>query len=260
MVTASFKIGWHGRELSASVSIPVEPISPRRLLPMIQQFTNSLVGMGESLVKDAGETVSCKAGCGACCRQLVPVSETEARHLRDLVEAMPEPRRTEVKARFADALERLTAAGLLEKLRTPNKHTRDPDFGMDYLHARVPCPFLEAESCSIHPDRPLVCREFLVTSPAEHCVEPRRDTVVRVPTPGVAMSAFAVLDGPAKFGIRWVPLVMALEWADTHPEPPSAIPGPKLFELFMNTLLKDQKIPPPGDLTSRVDPGHKTTE
>ncbi|HEY5241787.1 MAG TPA: YkgJ family cysteine cluster protein [Polyangiaceae bacterium] len=28
----------------------------------------------------------------------------------------------------------------------------------------VSCPFLEEESCSIHPDRPPICREYLVTS------------------------------------------------------------------------------------------------
>ena len=51
------------------------------------------------LVAARGEAISCKAGCGACCRQLVPVSETEAHHLRDVVEAMPEPRRAAVTAR-----------------------------------------------------------------------------------------------------------------------------------------------------------------
>ena len=39
-----------------------------------------------------GVRVSCRAGCGACCRQLVPIAEAEARRIRDLVEAMPEPR------------------------------------------------------------------------------------------------------------------------------------------------------------------------
>ena len=155
-VSATFKLSWQGRELSASVTLPSEPVSPRRLLPMVQNFTNALVGMGENFVESAGETVSCKAGCGACCRQLVPVSETEARHLRDLVDAMPEPRRTAVRERFADAKRQLDATGLLSKLEKPNEHTRDTAIGMDYFRAGVACPFLEAESCSIHPDRPLV--------------------------------------------------------------------------------------------------------
>jgi hypothetical protein len=33
-----------------------------------------------------------------------------------------------------------------------------------YFLQGVACPFLEAESCGIHPDRPLACREYLVTS------------------------------------------------------------------------------------------------
>jgi REP element-mobilizing transposase RayT/Fe-S-cluster containining protein len=250
-VSATFKLSWQGRDLSATVALPAEPVSPRRLLPMVQGFTNALVGMGENLVESEGESVSCKAGCGACCRQLVPVSETEARHLSDLVEAMPEPRRAVVRERFTQAKRELAAAGLLSKLEKPNEHTRDTALGMDYFRAGVPCPFLEDESCSIHPDRPLVCREYLVTSPAEHCANPDTEHIRRVPKPGFAMSSFAKLDGPAKFGVRWVALPLALDWAEWHPEPPAAIPGPKLFEAFMNALLNGAKVPPPGDFTHR---------
>lgn len=42
-------------------------------------------------------------------------------------------------------------------------------------------PFLEDDACSIHPHRPSVCREYLVTSPAEHCAELGRKLVKRVP-------------------------------------------------------------------------------
>src|SRR5436305_2819221 len=92
-----------------------------------------------------------------------------------------------------------------------------------YFNLGIDCPFLEDESCSIHPDRPLSCREYLVTSPAEHCTAPTRDTIRRVPTPGFAMTAFAILDGPPPVGkgCRWVPLVLALEWAEANPEPPA---------------------------------------
>jgi Fe-S-cluster containining protein len=251
-VSASFKIAWEGRELSATVTVPTETVSPRRLLPMVQNLTNALVGMGESLVEALGEKVSCKAGCGACCRQLVPVSETEARHIRDLVEAMPEPRRTEVRERFATLRTQLAAAGLLERLLRSNDNTRNAELGIEYFRAGLACPFLENESCSIHPDRPLSCREYLVTSPPDNCQSPTVNNVRRVPTPGFAMTSFARLDGPAKFGVRWVPLALAPEWADAHPEPPIAIPGVKHFEQFMNTLL-NAKVPPPADLTQRVE-------
>ena len=53
---------------------------------------------------EAGKAISCHKGCGACCRQLVPISRTEGERLVTLVDAMPEPRRAAVLARFADAL------------------------------------------------------------------------------------------------------------------------------------------------------------
>ena len=51
------------------------------------------------------------------------------------------------------------------------------------------CPFLEEESCSIHPDRPLVCREYLVTSPAELCAGPTQEGVTPVAVPKVSPAA-----------------------------------------------------------------------
>ncbi len=253
-VSANFKIGWEGRELSASVALPTHPVSPRYLLPMIQNLSNALVGMGESLVAERGETISCKAGCGACCRQLVPITESEAHHIRDLVEAMPEPRREAVREKFAAARTALAASGLLELLLKPTENTRNTELGLSYLRLGIACPFLEEESCSIHPDRPLSCREYLVTSPAEYCREPTATTIRRVPTPGFAMTAFATLDGPAPTGgVRWVPLVLAPEWAEKHPETAATEPGTELFSRFMSTLTHVKKIPPPTDLLQLVE-------
>jgi Fe-S-cluster containining protein len=243
--TAIFRLGWEGRALEAHVSVPTGRVSPRILLPQVQQFTNQLVGLGESLVAERGETVSCRAGCGACCRQLVALSETEARHVRDLVDAMPEPRQQLVKSRFAEAGEALTHAGMIELLRNLASIPDTTALGVRYLGFGIPCPFLEDESCSIHPDRPLQCREYLVTSPAENCRTPSLETIRRVPTPGWVMTSFATLDGPPLPGmpVRWVPLVLALEWADAHPEPPATETGPELFSKFMTAFTR-KTIPP----------------
>jgi Fe-S-cluster containining protein len=217
---------------------------------MVQNFSLALVGMGVSVAEQCGEKVSCKAGCGACCRQLVPITETEARNIADVVDAMPEPRRTTIRERFTETKRKLAEAGLLEKLEQPEENTRNTELGMDYFRAGIPCPFLEDESCSIHPDRPISCREYLVTSRPEHCANPTPDTIRRVATPGFVMTSFAKLDGAVKVGVRWVPLALALEFAAAHPEPPPTVPGPKLFETFMNALLNGVKVPPPGDFTA----------
>lgn len=243
--TATFRLGWEGQTLEARISVPTERVSPRILLPQVQQFTDQLVSLGKVLVAARGETVSCRAGCAACCRHLVPLSETEARLIHDLVAAMPEPQQGQVKARFAEAMRRLDEAGLLELLRNPTAIPDTSALGMRYLPLHIACPFLEDERCSIYADRPLECREYLVTSPAENCLTPTPETIRRLPTPGWVMTSFASLDGPPppNMSVRWVPLVVALEWADAHLEPPSTDTGPELFSKFMTTFTR-KTIPP----------------
>ncbi len=54
---------------------------------------------------------------------------------------------------------------------------------IDYLYERIPCPFLEEERCSIYSIRPLICREYMVTSPPEHCFDPATLKAVPVRLP-----------------------------------------------------------------------------
>ena len=74
-----------------------------------------------------------------------------------------------------------------------------------YFALGIPCPFLEEESCSIHPDRPLVCREYLVTSPAELCAGPTQEGVTPVPVPKVSLAARGLQDEREE----WFPLALS---------------------------------------------------
>ncbi len=98
--TAKIDFSVAGRAVSLQVQVPAGPVSPTRLLPLAYALTNTIVDMA---VQAQPETVSCSKGCGACCRQLVPVSTIEARAIHALVQAFEEPRRAVVRARFAQA-------------------------------------------------------------------------------------------------------------------------------------------------------------
>ena len=168
-----------GMRVEFNLTVPKAPVGPAAVLPVLQTLWTTIEADLVEGVERQGRRISCGPSCGACCRQLVPISRIEARHLADLVEALPEPRRSAVRERFAEALRRLEEAGLLETLRRPESlgpDDRSP-LGMAYFRLGIPCPFLEQESCSIHADRPLACREYLVTSPAENCAQsdPRED-------------------------------------------------------------------------------------
>jgi Fe-S-cluster containining protein len=229
-----------GRPVGFEITVPDGPTRLRELLPVLHGVAHAVIDAAVVEVERAGRSISCRAGCGACCRQLVPVAESEAFALARLVAAMPEPRRAAVTARFDAAVARFRETGHLKRMRDTGQSAEDRrQLGLDYFALGVPCPFLEDESCSIHPDRPLACREYLVTSPAANCAAPSAASVTRVPTP-VDVSAVARLIDRTASGspAGWVPLALALDFAATRAEPPPALPGPELLHTVLTGVAK----------------------
>ncbi|HPU52166.1 MAG TPA: YkgJ family cysteine cluster protein [Burkholderiaceae bacterium] len=234
--SASITFDLGGRSVSLQIQVPAGDVPPSRLLPLVHSLTDLAV---DASVQDLAEPVSCTAGCGACCRQLAPLSETEARAIHALVDAMPAERRDAVKARFAAALEGLEKAGLLEPLRGFSR-LPGPErsaLGLAYFRQGLPCPFLEDESCSIHAERPVICREFLVTSDARHCAEPSPQTVRRVTLDARISRGLAALDAPPaeKRPPNWIPLTLALAWTEAQPPEPVR-GGEQLLQDFFSRL------------------------
>jgi Fe-S-cluster containining protein len=165
--------------------------------------------------------VSCRKGCPACCRaQPVPVTPPEAYALWRLVEDLPEPRREEIRARFANRVQRLRDAGLADGfLKRTGSLTKEQarDAAQRYFRLGLVGPFLEDDACGIYEERPFVCRQYLVTSPAELCRDPFNNPVEVIPMPiaaaGAMLRTATDLLGTPQFT---VPLTLALEYAETH--------------------------------------------
>jgi len=247
-ITANVALNLSGSPLRASITVPTQVFELHDLLPTVRSLSESIIGEAVKAERAQGRSISCRSGCGACCRQIVPVSEVEARLIRDLVESLPEPRRSEVRARFETAKVQLAESTLLATLRDPAGVTDDDlvPLALEYFRQGIPCPFLENESCSIYEDRPVVCREYLVTSPAENCANPTPGSVRRVPLAAKVSSVLGRMGhDPAADRGRWVPLILALEWAAEHPDDQPRRTGPEwLRELFQH--LTGKTIPAPG--------------
>lgn len=240
-VTVTVEMDLFGELVREDLDVPATPTRPRTMLPVFQSLAETVVERSVQRATAQGKSVSCRAGCGACCRQLVPISGAESHALRDLVEDLPEPRRTEIRARFADAHRKLAEAGLVAKL-LDLRWVKPGDLGAlgnEYFRLAIACPFLEAESCSIHPDRPIACREYLVTSPAERCAAPTPEAIDAVQLPGSVSNALSRIDDPrARREASWVPLILAPQWADTHPDAAPPRTGPALMGAFMERLAE----------------------
>lgn len=203
------------------IEAPAPPDHSRldELLPTLRAIDNAAIGNAVARSEAAGRSVSCRKGCSACCRaQPVPVTPTEAQAIKRLVESMPEARRSTVTARFEARVDRLREAGLLPVFLNPPAR-----MGLDearkaaeaYFQLGLVCPFLDDDACSIHPHRPFVCRQYLVTSDPALCTDPLANPVEVIPMP--LSAAGAMLDTAAQaLGRRQhtVPLVLALLRAD----------------------------------------------
>lgn len=209
------------RSLVVEDRVPVGAVRPDELLPFMYHADNVVIGAAIARSEADGKHISCAKGCAACCRaQPVPVTPAEAHALARLVEAMPEPQRTETRSRFADRVERLKAARLFDLMirdvPVPNPE-QARTIAREYFALGLVCPFLDDDACSIHPNRPFVCRQYLVTSPPELCSNPLANPVEVVPIPVRAATAMLAAAEPVAGRTQLtVPLVAALEYDARH--------------------------------------------
>jgi Fe-S-cluster containining protein len=242
-VRVSLKV--YGEPLTVDGDAPAGPARLDELLPVFRKVDDAVIDRAVARVEARGEKVSCAKGCSACCRaQPVPVTPPEALALSRLVESLPEPRRSEVQAAFADRVARLRSAGLYDTFMH-----REPDLSPDkarqvadrYFRLGLVCPFLVDDACGIYEERPFVCRQYLVTSPATLCTDPLHNPVKPVPMPlRFATAALTVGEQLVGRPQHTVPLVLALEFAKAHPDELNRRhDGREMFRRFVNALASD---------------------
>lgn len=243
-VSGSVRLSVGGQPLELGFTVPSKPVKLRRMLPVFQQMSNTFNEMGVENLKSQGKAVSCRAGCGACCRQLVPVSEAEAYNLRDLIEEMPEPRRTEIRQRFEKGMEKLNRINFFRRLGE-NADKSEEDYTrslQEYFRQQIPCPFLENESCSIHESRPIACRDYFVTSPPEYCASATGENVEKVEhVLKVKDSLIALSRNVSDASLPFVPLIGLLKWTDKVPDRSPARAGKVWMEMFFRELMENSR-------------------
>ena len=211
--------------LTTVLEVPTGFVPITSIVPLTRRLGEELLKLEEQQSRNAGQAISCRMGCAACCRMLVPLSPPEAFSLLEYIEQLPNERRTAVEGRLEASKTALAGHGLLHRLHAVAAADHPiPDEELEplnraYYALRHPCPFLEHEMCSIYEARPAACRELLVTSPAPLC-----DNLVENPVEPIPVSVrigtvlgllWAAVTGSAP---RLIPLPIALDWARQHRE------------------------------------------
>ncbi len=232
--------------LTTAIDVPTGFIPITAIVPVTRRLGEEATQLEVRHAIEAGQTVSCRMGCAACCRMLVPLSAPEAFALREYVAQLPTDRRTLVLTRLSDTKDRLSQTGLWERLHDlAEAPTPLPDEELDpinraYYSLRIPCPYLENEMCSIYEARPAACRELLVTSPAELCQDMVQNAVTPLPVSMRIGSILGLVWGTLTSSPpRLIPLPMALEWAERHDEESRLTwPGASLLDQVLDNMWR----------------------
>jgi Fe-S-cluster containining protein len=205
------------------LDVPTGFVPITSIVPLTRRLGEEMLKLEEHRSHETGESISCRMGCAACCRMLVPLSPPEAFALQEYVEQLPEDRQATLRRKIEQSKATLASHDLLVRLEeVADATTPIPDEELEpinraYYALRHPCPFLDQEMCSIYEARPAACRELLVTSPAQLCdnlVEnPVRPLSVPVRIGTVLGLLWAGLAGNSP---RLIPLPLALDWASRH--------------------------------------------
>ena len=232
--------------LTTAIDVPTGLIPITAIVPVTRRLGEEAAQLEAQQAVEAGQTISCKMGCAACCRMLVPLSPPEAFSLREYVEQLPTDRRTLLLNRLSDTKNRLTQAGLWGQLNDVAEASKPiPDEALDpinrsYYALRIPCPYLEEEMCSIYEARPAACRELLVTSPAELCQDLVQNPVTPLPVSMRIGSILGLVWGAlTNSPPRLIPLPMALEWAERHKEESRQTwPGSSILDQVLDNMWR----------------------
>ncbi len=239
---ASFTLRLGKNIYKCELEMPSGPVRVAELLPVLNKLAGFVIEGAVEETLEAGGAITCKAGCGACCRQPVPVSVHEAEVLEQVIAGMDAERRAVIEARFEGAIRRLDEGGLLEAMR--DVHALDEngrrDLALKYFALGIACPFLEEESCSIYEHRPMRCREYLVTSPAENCSTPTPQSVKMVQLKAApSLALYRLGAGLWRDEPEYLLMSLMADWKGQRAETPREA-APQILQTFLLALSGEE--------------------
>lgn len=208
--------------LEAALDLPATGLTLAGLAGAVLPLAGQVEALAARHAAGRMHPPACAKGCGACCRQLVTVSPAEAWMIADLIGALPPPARAATRRRFEQAVAALAQAALRDRLERLDDPALDEAahyaLARDYFTLALPCPFLDdGGACAIHPRRPALCREYLVSSPPARCAEPFARPPARVPLAAeVSQALLGLCAQVLRRPLEPVPLVLAPQWAADH--------------------------------------------
>jgi Fe-S-cluster containining protein len=231
-----------GEPIHFHISVEQRQAKLSEIIPLARQLSEKLSLSVTDKLHRNGISVTCHKGCSACCSYLVPLSVPEAFRLREEVLAMPQEQAGTILRSFLDSARKIIDSKFHEHNVNDLSHTNIPVqknlLSKWYAELNLTCPFLSDGICTTYEQRPIACREHLVTGSASLCEALREDE------PDVANMPVSILECVGELAaeleqsqVEAVMMPLALPWTQANLERAEKTwPAVKMVERFVEII------------------------
>jgi len=225
------------------------------IAPLSRTISTKLALATLNRLSSRGQRVPCRKGCSACCNYLVPLSVPEAFRIAEELSAMPAiESRTLVQSSLDTSRIILDRSPEYFEMREPaeaNNGIRSEQLGNWYAGLGIACPFLSDGLCLTYEQRPIACREHVVTNSAVSCDAASKDepNVVRMPV-SVLECLGQLTAELEQSDVEAIMLPLALPWAQENVERsrrtwPAVMVVERFVQILQATAAPCSPVPQP---------------
>ncbi len=219
------------------------------IAPLAQTVSTRLCMATLDRLRTKGSCVPCRKGCSACCSYLVPLSVPETFRIAEELRAMPADESRPLMQSSLDTartiLERMPSDFEVDESATANDGIRSKQLGDWYAGLGLACPFLSDGLCVPYEQRPIACREHMVTSPETSCDIAGNDEPDAVKMPVSVLECLGQLTAELEDReVEAVMLPLALPWTQENVERSRRTwPAVDVVERFVEILQATANAP-----------------
>jgi len=221
--TISFELDIFGEPASFDIRIAQKQARLSDIIPLARMLSTKLTDTVLDRLHRNGEFSPCCKGCSACCNYLIPLSVPEAFRLREEVLAMPAEQGRALLQSCLDTAKRILDKKPKEfdinELAGAESQIQISQLGKWYAGLKLACPFLSDSLCTSYENRPVACREYIVTGSPLLCEVELTDESQIVQMPVSVLDCLGQLTADLEqSNIEAVMLPLALPWAQENLE------------------------------------------
>jgi Fe-S-cluster containining protein len=234
----------------ACFHINVENVQARLsdMVPLARAFSTKMAIATLERLRESGKSVPCCKGCSACCSYLVPLSVPETfRLVEELATMPPEKGRTLLRSSLDTAktiLEQMPRDLTEDESASKDNGIRSDQLGAWYAGLGLRCPFLSDNLCVTYDQRPIACREHIVTGSETSCNVEGTDEPDIVKMPVSVLECLGRLAAELEQSdVEAIMLPLALPWAQQNTERSKRTwPAVTMVEQFIHLMQETDKV------------------